>query len=231
MRYLIKYTKEDKLKYLSHLDLMKTIQRVIRRSGVNVSFSKGFNPHILLSIAQPLSVGMSSLGEYMDLVMEEPMDEKELLNALNEVTVGGVAFLDACAVVTEKKAPQGMALIDAARYTIRLKCTDMKAAEESLKELMTKKEFVTLKKSKRGQKEADIKPMIKDINFWGKDDYLVINTLISCGSRENLSAKLLGEYISKNVEGIDAEAFQYIERTEMYADKSGNLVELSKYFK
>ncbi|MCM1990726.1 TIGR03936 family radical SAM-associated protein [Oceanirhabdus seepicola] len=230
MRYLIKYTKEDKLKFLAHLDLMKTIQRLIRRSEIYVAFSQGYNPHIIMSIAQPLSVGMSSKGEYLDLVLEEEMDEKDLVERLNEVTVGGIKFLNACKVITEKKAPQAMALIDAARYGIKLKCTDSKKAEESLKELMKKESFVTLKKSKKGLKEADIKPLIKDLKFWPMEDSLILNALVNCGSRSNLSANLLGEYISKNIEGVDAEAFVYVERNEMYADKDGTLVELERYF-
>ena len=231
MRYLIKYTKEDKLKFLSHLDLMKTIHRLIRRSGIDVGFSQGYNPHILMSIAQPLSVGMSSKGEYLDLVLHEDMDEKELVESLNEVTVGGIKFINACKVITEKKAPQAMALIDAARYAIKLKCNDPKKAEESLKELMKKETFVTLKKSKRGEKEADIKPLIKELKFWAMDDALIMNVLISCGSRENLSANLVGQYVSKNIEGVDMDAFVYVERIEMYADRDGTLVELERYFR
>ncbi len=231
MRYLIKYTKEDKLKFLAHLDLMKTIHRVVRRSGINVSFSQGYNPHILLSIAQPLSVGMSSKGEYLDLVLEEDMNEKELVERLNEVTVGGIKFINASKIITVNKAPQAMALIDAARYAIKLKCNDPKKAEESLEELMKKETFITLKKSKRGQKEADIKPMIKELKFWAMDDALIMNALVSCGSRENLSANLLGEYVSNNIEGVDKDAFVYVERMEMYADRDGTLVELERYFR
>ena len=60
MRYLIKFTKEENIKFIAHLDLMRTIQRIIRRSGLPVEYSKGFNPHMALSIAQPLSVGVYS---------------------------------------------------------------------------------------------------------------------------------------------------------------------------
>ncbi|MDZ5035507.1 TIGR03936 family radical SAM-associated protein, partial [Clostridium perfringens] len=68
MRYVIKFTKESSVKFISHLDLMRTIQRVIRRADLPMEYSKGFNPHMALSIAQPLSVGVYSDAEYMDIV-------------------------------------------------------------------------------------------------------------------------------------------------------------------
>ncbi len=93
VRYLIKYTKESEIKFLSHLDLMRTIQRVIRRAKLPIEYSKGFNPHMSISIAQPLSVGVYSTGEYLDAVFIEAIDEKEIIKTLNENTVGGVKFL------------------------------------------------------------------------------------------------------------------------------------------
>ena len=53
MRYLIKFTKEQNIKFISHLDVLKTIQKNIRRAGLPIEFSQGFNPHMNTSIAQP----------------------------------------------------------------------------------------------------------------------------------------------------------------------------------
>ena len=85
MRYLIKFSKGEGIKFISHLDLMRTIQRIIRRSGVPIEYSKGFNPHMALSLAQPLSVGVYSDGEYMDIVLTEEMKVADLLARLNEL--------------------------------------------------------------------------------------------------------------------------------------------------
>ena len=62
MRYLTKFTKEENIKFISHLDVLKTIQKNIRRAGLPVEFSQGFNPHMNTSIAQPLSVGVYSIS-------------------------------------------------------------------------------------------------------------------------------------------------------------------------
>ena len=75
VRYLIKFSKEGNIKFVSHLDLMRTLHKVVKRAALPVKYSKGFNPHMSISIAQPLSVGMYSCGEYMDVVLEEEIDK------------------------------------------------------------------------------------------------------------------------------------------------------------
>lgn len=232
MRYLIKFTKESNIKFISHLDLMRTIQKVIRRSNLPIEYSKGFNPHMSLSMAQPLSVGVYSEGDYLDIVLTENVPNEDVVRILNENSCSGVKFLNASSVeivLNQKRLPQGMALIDAAQYMIKIKYDDTSKVEEELKELLEKSEWVTLKKSKKGEKEADIKPLVKELKYWVKDNYLIINAMIACGSRENLSADLLSRYIKEKTTSANEEAFVEIKREEMFALKNNKLVPLYKY--
>ncbi len=232
MRYLIKFTKESDIKFISHLDLMRTIQRIVRRAELPVEYSKGFNPHMALAIAQPLSVGVYSEGDYMDLNLEEDMSVEAVKEKLNEFSARGIKFLEASkspVIHNVKRLPPAMALLDAANYTIKIKYNDISKTLEEVNALMAKKEIVTIKKTKKGEKEADIKPFIKDFKCWTKDDYLIVNTTISCGSRENLSADLLANVIKQNTTNVKEEAFVEIKRVEMYAYKGENLVPLYKY--
>ena len=124
VRYVIKFTKGADIKFIGHLDLMRTIQRIIRRSGLPAEYSKGFNPHMALSIAQPLSVGVYSDGEYLDLVLTEAVGVGEVLEKLNESAPPTIKFLHATSVeIVEnvKRLPQTMALLDGARYIIKIK--------------------------------------------------------------------------------------------------------------
>ena len=98
VRYVIKFTKGADIKFIGHLDLMRTIQRIIRRSGLPAEYSKGFNPHMALSIAQPLSVGVYSDGEYLDLVLTEAVGVGEVLEKLNESAPPTIKFLHATPV-------------------------------------------------------------------------------------------------------------------------------------
>jgi len=230
VRYLIKYTKESEIKFLSHLDLMRTIQRVIRRAKLPIEYSKGFNPHMSISIAQPLSVGVYSTGEYLDAVFIEAIDENEILKTLNENTVGGVKFLSVTKVARKEgqKNQQAMATIDAAKYIIKFKLQDESALD--MDSLMNLSQWTILKKSKSGEKETDIKPLVKEIKCSIDNKMLTIEGLLSCGSRENLSASLLSEFIKTHVNGIKEDAFVDIKRVEMYAFKGKELLTLQEYF-
>ncbi|KAI3349688.1 DUF2344 domain-containing protein [Clostridium botulinum] len=231
MRYLIKYTKEANVKFISHLDLMRTIQKNIRRAELPMEYSKGFNPHMTMSIAQPLAVGVYSDGEYMDLVFAEEMNEKEIIDRLNSVSSSGIKFKEATKipyVEGEKKVPQGMALIDAARYTSKVPYENIENLENEVNELLNKSDWKTIKKSKKGEKEVDIKPMIKEFKFWIKDDYLIINMVINSGSREHLAPELVVKYIQERTSYAKTESFVDIKREEMYFFKGEKLLPLYK---
>ena len=231
MRYLIKFTKEENIKFISHLDVLKTIQKNIRRAELPIEYSKGFNPHMSTSIAQPLSVGVYSCGEYMDMVLEREMDENEIIDRLNKTAPSGIKYISALAipyVEGEKKVPQAMAMIDAARYTIKVKYSDVSTLEKEMNELISKDEWNTIKKSKKGEREVNLKSIIKEFNFWIKDEVLVLNVLISTGSREHLSADLLVKYIQENTSNALVDSFVAIKREEMYFYKGDKIVPLYK---
>lgn len=230
MRYLTKFTKEENIKFISHLDVLKTIQKNIRRAGLPIEYSQGFNPHMNTSIAQPLSVGVYSSGEYMDMVLTTEVDEKEIVDKLNETAPSGIKYISAMAIPYkegEKKVPQAMALIDAARYTIKVKYSDTTKLEEEINKLLEVKEWNIVKKSKKGEKEVNIRPLVKEFSFWIKDEALVLNVLISTGSREHLSADLLVQYIKERTSNALVDSFVSVKREEMYFYKKNKLVPLN----
>ena len=121
-----------------------------------------------------------------------------------------------------------MALLDGARYTIKVKLNSEEGINEAMDSMLNDKEFNIVKKTKKGEKETDIKPLIKELKYWIKDNELIINTLIATGSRENLSADLLVTYIKGKVSGINEDAFVNIKREEMYLLKNNKYVPLYK---
>ncbi|GCD09141.1 radical SAM protein [Clostridium tagluense] len=234
VRYLIKYTKDSEIKFIAHLDLMRTLQKIIKRSELPVEYSKGFNPHMAVSIAQPLSVGTYSNGEYMDVVLNCELEEKYIMDKMNDNSPRGIKVLDVVKVIPGegKKPSQAMATIDAAKYTIKLKCTQEEDALEILQSLLDKSEWNIIKTSKKsGEKMVNIKPLVYKFEYEVEGSILVIKTLVACGSRNNLSAQLLADYIVGNTAYINKEAFVDIEREEMYGTKDDKLVTLSEFFK
>jgi len=232
VRYLIKYTKDSEIKFVAHLDLMRTIQKVIKRSDLPIEYSKGFNPHMAVSIAQPLPVGVHSNGEYMDIVLSAELEEKYIMDKMNENTPRGIKILDVVKVIPieGKKKSQAMAIIDAAKYTIKLKCTEVQDVEKTLQSICSASEWNIIKKSKNGEKMINIKPLVHTFDYVIDDFVLCISVLISCGSRDNLSAGLLADYMKENIESINKETFIDINREEMYAYKNEKLVTLSEFF-
>lgn len=231
MRYVIKFTKSEEIKFISHLDLMRTIQRIIRRSELPVEYSKGFNPHMSLSIAQPLSVGLYSEGEYLDLVLTEALKEEEVIERLNSASTTTIKFLNANSVeIIEnvKRLPQAMALLDGARYIVKLKLNSEDKVLEQIEVTLNEDKWEIVKKSKKGEKLTDIKPLVKEFKHWIKDDELILNVLIATGSRENLSADLLVTYLKEKVENINKESFVNIKREEMYILKNNKYIPLYK---
>ncbi|MBU3176694.1 TIGR03936 family radical SAM-associated protein [Clostridium estertheticum] len=233
VRYLIKYSKESEIKFVAHLDLMRTIQKIIKRSELPIGYSKGFNPHMAVSIAQPLSVGVHSNGEYMDVVLVDELDENYIMDKMNENTPRGIKILDVVKVIPVEgtKQKQAMAIIDAARYTIKFKCTDIKGIKEKMDDLCALDEWNIIKISKKsGEKLVNIKQFVHEFDYSVDNFEMSIKVLISCGSRDNLSASLLREYIKENLEFINKETFVDITREEMYAYKDEKLVTLSEFF-
>jgi len=231
VRYLTKFTKEENIKFISHLDVLKTIQKNIRRAGLPVEFSQGFNPHMNTSIAQPLSVGVYSSGEYMDMILTTETDEQEIVDKLNATAPSGIKYISALAIPYtqgEKKVPQAMALIDAARYTIKIKYSDVSNLEEEMSNLIENETWNTIKKSKKGEREVNLRTFVKEFSFWIKDEFLVLNVLISTGSREHLSADLLVSYIQEKTSSAVLDTFVNIKREEMYFYKNEKLVPLYK---
>lgn len=209
---------------------MRTIQRMIERSELSAEYSKGFNPHVNMSIAQPLAVGVYSSGDYMDLMLEETA-ENIIVEKLNEVAPSGIKVFDAVKIqdIENKKIFKSMAVIDAAKYTIRIKYKNVESLNEEIEKLLNSGKWNTIKKSKSGEAEVDIKTMIKEFNYKIEGNVLIIDTTIACGSRQNLSAELLAKYIQENTKEANMEAFVDIKREEMYAESEGKLLPLHQF--
>lgn len=78
-RLRVTFTRDDEMKYITHLDLMRFWERALRRAGVPVAYSEGFSPHAQISLAAPLPVGTTSEAELMDVFLEERMTPRRLI--------------------------------------------------------------------------------------------------------------------------------------------------------
>lgn len=159
----MKFVRGEEVKYISHLDLMKTFERAIRRSGIPIAYSQGFNPHPHMVFGLPLSVGVTSQAEYGDFELAVPMSPQEFKESLNKSLPVGLSIL--CA--KEKHVKDNiMASISAARYMLLLSSEQKQNAGElkdKIDEFISKPGIIIKKEGKKGTRDVDIKPMIYDL--------------------------------------------------------------------
>ena len=93
MKIRIKFRKYGVMKFIGHLDIMRYFQKAIRRAGIDICYSAGFSPHMIMSFASPLGVGLTSDGEYLDIEIGNELSSASAVHRLNAVMAEGVEVL------------------------------------------------------------------------------------------------------------------------------------------
>lgn len=160
MRMIVVFTKSYPVRHIGHLDLMRTMQRALRRSGVPVQYSHGFNPHIQLSFAAPLSVGIVGEREIMDVQLETECGEEAFVAALSKATPPSLPIV--CAKAVDDSFPTLMAKVAGSRYRIEPDC-DPKILAKAVQKLLAMDEYMAIRKTKSGENNCNILPYIKTL--------------------------------------------------------------------
>ncbi|SKB70743.1 radical SAM-linked protein [Lachnospiraceae bacterium] len=168
----LKFSKHGLMKYIGHLDVMRSFQKVVRRSGIDVAYSDGYSPHQIMSFAQPLGVGLESNGEYFDLEVQSADTTEKMMAALNEQCPEGIRILDA--VQLPEKSPNAMASVNQASYTVRFReghmpSFDIKHAAE---DFLNAETVTVTKKTKKSTREIDIRSLVFDLVVLNNEDEL-----------------------------------------------------------
>jgi len=236
MEIRIKFAKYDTMKFISHLDVMRYFQKAVRRSGLDVAYTEGFNPHQIMSFAAPLGVGQTSESEYFDIELHTAPSMDELVACLNEQMTDGMRILSAEILpppVPQVKRETAMALVAASSYLVMKKDgyeEDLTKEELQTKftEFISQKSIPVVKKSKKTETEIDLVPFIFAADAKGTttefsgayENGTVFYLLLSAGSVNNIKPDTVMEafysYLGKE---YNPYAYQ-IHRLETYADLS-----------
>ncbi|MCI8637951.1 MAG: DUF2344 domain-containing protein [Coprococcus sp.] len=182
MKARIKFRKLGVMKFIGHLDVMRYFQKAIRRAGLPIAFTEGYSPHMIMSFASPLGVGMTSDGEYFDIELREPISGVEAIRRLNEQMVEGMEVIGFVRIPEDKKN-KGMTLVAGAEYLSRAcRGTLPQDWKERLDAFYIQKEIKTVKRTKREEKEVDIRPMIHKLT--AREDSIYMQ--VDAGSARNL---------------------------------------------
>lgn len=199
--YILKYSRDNRVKYISHLDFMRLFHRTVRRSGLPFMFSQGFNPHPIMTVAQPLSVGVTSDCEFMKVGFDGEFDEATLLERLNGALPPGYKILAARRVEGKEI---DITKLDQAVYTVEVECE----GSVDIDKFLANPELKVMKKSKSGVKESDIRPYIYDLKLLKTDGNVQIYEMcLSVGSAYNLKPQSVIDAMEKYCDGFRAEFF------------------------
>ncbi len=184
----LRFEKTGRAIYISHLDLMHTMQRAFSRAGYALKYSEGFNPHPQISIALPLSVGAASQCELMDFKLKEDPILSELPAKLTAVLPEGIRVLEA--YEPERKIAQlkWLSVEGVMEYDER----DAKEMAEALTDFYAADSVVITKKTKRGMGETDIRPGIREIAFEAGEKQVRVKAVLSA-QEPTINPELLAE--------------------------------------
>ena len=215
MKARIKFKKEGNLRFIGHLDVMRHFQKVMRRARIPIAFTAGYNPHMIMSFASPLGIGLTSQGEYFDIELAGHISSAEAVRRMNAVTAEGMEVISFRQIAEEKKMT-AMAIASAADYLVGCKCRENGAVftQERITGFLGQQEIVVTKQTKRSEQEADIRPLIYQMELTKEGIYLQL----AAGSAQNLKPELVMSALCRFA-GIDEASMTWTRRRlEMYAD-------------
>ena len=206
----IRFKKIGRAVYISHLDLMHTMQRAFSRAGYELKYSEGYNPHPVMSIILPLSVGCSSVCELMDFKLRQDCRFDTLPTELTAVLPEGIEVIEAYEPSKKASELKWLAIEGVMEYDER----DIALMTEKLTEFYSAPELVISKRTKRGEGETDIKPAIRKIDFEPDKDCVKLRAIISA-QEPTLNPELLTEALRQKAGEIAPDFAKYT-RLETY---------------
>ena len=157
MRALIRFGKQPRLRFISHLDLQRFFQRAVNRTGLPVAWSQGFNPHPVMSFASALALGWTSEYEILDIRLSAPIGRKRIEEAVRAALPEDLPVLEVRTV--EDRHPAPMALVRMSDYAVRLEGETASAVLDAIPVFLGMREYAAVRKTKSGERQVDIRPM------------------------------------------------------------------------
>lgn len=219
------------MRYVGHLDLMRFFQKAVKRAGLPIRYSEGFNPHQIMSFASPLGVGLTSEGEYMDIDIKEQVNSKAALETLNANMVEGLEIKSF--KYLPDNAEKCMSAVTAASYLVTYKDSkDDVCYVDNILELKQKffdeaASINIVKKTKKGERELDLKPLIYRFNIRVVDNKPVYDLLLSSGSTDNIKPELVVKAFHEFLGLPEFDELSLdIKRTDMFTGESDSFISL-----
>ena len=205
------FKKEGRAKYISHLDNMQAIQRSIARAKLPIWHTEGFNPHAYISIGLPLSTGFSSEYELLDFNILTDDVPENAVQIMNDALPSGLVVVDI--YKAERKAKE----MKFSEYKVTYEWDENRDFDFAslVSELFCKDEVIVVKRTKRSEKEVNIKEMIAKFEVFNVDDNTSVVNVITSAGDPNLSPEYITKAINKYLPDVNFDGVSY-HRTLVY---------------
>lgn len=194
----LRFSKQGRLKYISHLDINRALSRAFKRAAIPMWYTEGYNPHPYMSFSLPLSLGVESLCEYVDIRIVGEINNDEIQKRMNTVLPADLRILD---VYGDFRDSSEIMFSD---YVFKIQFADNEQALNKLKSVLESDRIFALKKGKQGKrkvfKEVDIKPLIDKYNISVRDGLIVLNVRLFAGNEKNLNPSLLFDTLIRRID-------------------------------
>lgn len=194
----LRFSKLQNLKYISHLDINRAIGRALKRAEIPLWYTEGFNPHPYMSFSLPLSLGVESLCESVDIRLIGDISNDEIKKRMNSVLPDNLKIIDVYDTFRDNSE------IMYSDYVYKFQFLDNELALSKIKSVLDSPEIMALKKGKQGRKrvfkETDIKAFIDKYNISIRDDLIVLNIRLLAGTEKNLNPSLLFDTIIRIID-------------------------------
>lgn len=207
-----KFKKFGPVVYIGHLDIMRFFQKAIRRSGIDAAYTEGFSPHLKLSFAQPLSVGVETDGDYFDLEMNSLPDMENIVKIMNDQCVDGIEVLNA--TLLDDDTVNGMSSVKAADYIYYFE--DLSDDLDLINRFFSQDSYIFEYVRKDKVKTKDLMEDIYEYKILGDNEMLV---KVNASSAGNLKADVVTEALEKY--GVSAKC-QKFKRHDLYTTNENN---------
>ena len=196
MRALIRFGKQPRLRFISHLDLQRFFQRAVNRTGLPIAYSQGFNPHPVMSFGSALALGWTSEYEVIDIKLSAPMGRKRTEDAVRAALPEDMPVYEARMI--DDKHPAPMALVRMSDYRVTLSGDGAGAVLDQIPAFLARDEVPAVKKTKSGEKTVNARPLVISLNAIenGFDARLMLT------ERDSLKPDLLLSLLS-NMAGVE----------------------------
>lgn len=194
----LRFAKTGRLKYISHLDINRAMARALKRAEIPLWYTEGFNPHPYMNFSLPLSLGVESLCESVDIRLIDNISCSEIKSRMNKVLPDDLKIVD---VYDNFRNSADIVYSD---YVYKFQFDDNETAFEKIQSVLSADEILALKKGKQGRKrvfkETDIKAFINKYNISIRDDLIILNVRLLAGQDKNLNPSLLFDTIIRLID-------------------------------